>query len=465
MSLNIPFFTSDNAILNKAARIAAGDIAGNCIPFKDGLLQEAEVCIMAGMEYDTPWTRDAAINTMNAMAIMDPDVAYNTLLSVCEERDGKNYIGGQYWDAIIWAIGAWQYYLVTLSEEFLDFAITTIENSIEYFEATEFDPEDGLFRGAAVYGDGIAAYPDKYANMKGHLPAIFNWPDVNPEKKVQQGYGLPIKALSTNCVYYAAYVVLSKMLERKKRDTEKWLSKAQRLKDTINRNFWNPTTGRYDYLFDGEIRCESEEALGLAFAVLFGIADEEKCKSIAEYTSVTDHGIACVWPSFQRYRIGNHYGRHSGTIWPHAQGYWALAMLRSGFAQAFEKEYYSLTYKAVRDMQFAEIYHPVTGEIYGGLQEEMTEGFLLSKSREKQTWSATAYWAMIYYGVFGLNFTPDVVEVKPYLPIGVDHAELQNLKIGDAVITIKVDRYSTAPRTIEIPRNLQGRHTFQLGCI
>ena len=43
MSLNIPFFTSDNAILNKAARIAAGDIAGNCIPFKDGLLQEAEV--------------------------------------------------------------------------------------------------------------------------------------------------------------------------------------------------------------------------------------------------------------------------------------------------------------------------------------------------------------------------------------------------------------------------------------
>ena len=52
---------------------------------------------------------------------------------------------------------------------------------------------------------------------------------------------------------------------------------------------------------------------------------------------------------------------------------------------------------------------------------------------------------------------------KPYLPIGVDHAELQNLKIGDAIVRIKVDRYSTTPQAVEIPRDLQGRHIFQLG--
>ncbi len=464
MSINVPYFYSDNEVLNRAARIALGDIAGNCIPFHDGLLEEEKICIMAGLDYNTPWTRDAAINTMNALCIMDKEIAYNTLLAVCERKGGKTYIGGQYWDAIIWVVGAWQYYLVNSDEKFLDFAIETIKNSLEYFEQTEFDEQTGLFMGAAVYGDGIAAYPDKYAKIKNHLTGILDWPASNQDLASERGYGVPMKALSTNCVYYAAYVILAEMLKIRQQDNELYVDKAEALQHAINKNFWNYETGRYDYLFDEEICCDYAEGLGLAFAILFGVADKEKRVQIVKNTPITEHGIACVWPSFNRYRIGNHYGRHSGTIWPHVQGYWALAMLKEKNTSGFEKELFSMAYKAVSDMQFAEIYHPVTGEIYGGMQERMNEGISVWKSCAKQTWSATAFWAMIYYGIVGLEFTQDRVYVNPYLPTTVDHIELKNLKINEAVVTIVVDRYSDNGSVLEIPKDLTGKHTFYMGC-
>ena len=63
MQMNLITFQSDNRILNKAFRVAAGDIIGNIVHFKDGLLKEERPCLMAGLDYITPWTRDATINT------------------------------------------------------------------------------------------------------------------------------------------------------------------------------------------------------------------------------------------------------------------------------------------------------------------------------------------------------------------------------------------------------------------
>ena len=463
MDAAVPYFFSDNEILNRAARIAAGDIGGNCVPFRDGLLREERLCIMAGLDYDTPWTRDTAINTMNALCISHKAVAYNTLLSVCTEKDGRTYIGGQYWDAIIWAIGAWQYYLVTSDAGFLTFAANTVIHSLEEFEETEFDPVTGLFKGAAVYGDGVAAYPDPYAKVSRTRSGILHWAEDHASDYTGKGYPITMKALSTNCVYYAAYRIAAAMQQLLGKPADGLTQKADGLKAAINRHFWNEETGRYDYIFDEALRCSHAEALGLSYAILFGIADRGRTESIIRNTYVTDHGIACLWPSFDRYRIGDHYGRHSGTVWPHAQGFWALAMRKAGNTQGFEKELFGLASKASRDMHFAEIYHPVTGQIYGGLQEDLDQGIVQWKSCERQTWSATAFLSMQYYGVFGLEFSLESVTVKPQLPTGVNHAELKNLQIGDALVTILVDRSYGEPCQITIPKNLQGVHIFKAG--
>lgn len=73
----------------------------------------------AGGDYDTPWTRDAAINTWNAGRFLDPQTARNTLLAVCTPDEMGHPIiqpDSQKWDRVVWIIGAWQYWLATGDE-------------------------------------------------------------------------------------------------------------------------------------------------------------------------------------------------------------------------------------------------------------------------------------------------------------------------------------------------------------
>ena len=452
-------FNCDNEMINCAARIATGDIVSNYIPFQDGLLEEKKTCVMAGIDYDTPWTRDTAINTVNAVAIMNPEIAKNTMLSVLEKKEGSVRVGGQYWDKVLWIIAADRFCDITDDREFRKFALEAAANTLAQMEEDEFDPEDGLFRGPAVYGDGVAAYPDRYTQTEKGFSGILEWKNENPDKCAESGYGIPIKALSTNLVYLEAYRAAAAMAGKTGSpagDSERakaWLDKAEALNAAINRNFWNEEKGSYNYLFDKEGACDYAEALGLSFAILSGAADEEKTRKIIDTTYISKEGIPVLWPSFPRYdnlddegpagrdasEGRKSYGRHSGTVWPHAQGFWALAMRKAGNGKGFDKEFYAMAERAVRDMQFAEIYHPDTGEIYGGMQE-LWGRIILWKSCAKQTWSATAFWAMIFYGIAGITYTEGKMSADPYLPKGINEATLSGIPSGSGTVTIRITR-------------------------
>lgn len=445
----MPYFTCDLNLLNEAFRLAVGTVSGNIVPFKDGLLKEEKACLMAGLDYDTPWTRDTAINVWNALAVLSPEVSKNTLLSVLEKDGGKVRIGGQYWDAIIWAVGAYHYFKVSGDKEMLPVITEAVANSLEYFEKTEFDKERNLFRGAAVYGDGVAAYPDKYTN-ENKDPRVWAWQDTHPEEKYPVGYGLPMFALSTNCVYAEAYRICAELHKLTGKPYQNYYLKAENMKNAINKHFWNEERGSYDYLA-GE--CDHQEGLGIAFALLFDIADGDKKRRMLENIKITPNGIACVYPAFSRYTVYGGYGRHSGTVWPHVQGFWSLAALKEGAGQYFENEMFWLAEKALRDMQFTEIYHPVTGEIYGGLQEESScpKQYWLWPSARCQTWSATAYISMILYGVCGLRFDAEKLNIKPYLPHKVDKAVLKNLNFGNKTLNLEIIRGGNYENMTEIP--------------
>ncbi len=450
---NMIYFSCDNEMLTKAYQIAIADCVSNVKLFQGGLLNTKKAVIIAGADYDTPWTRDGSINVWNAFALMNREVSKNTLESLLK-RSGRNYlIDGQYWDAIIWSLGAYQYVLVSGDTEFLKVAQNAIETTMAKFELEEYDAADGLFRGGAVYADGIAAYPDQYAN--GPNSGIEGWLEnpANNDKKADKGRGLPMKALSTNCTYYQSYVILAKMNEMLGKDSTTVLAKAERLKDAINKAFWNEEKGTYDYL---AYECDYQEAIGIAFALLFGVADERQSALVLENTHVTEQGIACVWPSFDRYLERDGYGRHAGTIWPHAQGFWARAAFEKGYVQGFEFELYSLAEKAVREGQFYEIYHPDTGAVYGGLQGFGKNDISEWGSCAHQTWSATAYLSCIYYEMLGADIQADSVTFTPYLPVGVNEAAISGMKIGKTTYDIVIVRGGDHPNTVTFDTSAGG---------
>ena len=435
-------FACDNEVLTRAYEIAVWDASSNVRKFKDGALKEPSRCLMAGADYGTPWTRDTAINVWNAYALLDREVAKNTLMSVLKPLDGGEYrIDGQYWDAIIWTIGAYQYILVSGDRDFVKVAQNAVENSLAKLEREEFDANDGLFRGLAVYGDGVAAYPDLYA--KTAVYGIKDWHNVpqNRARCAKTGVGIPMKALSTNCVYFETYRILAKLNAMLGKDGSKALKKAEALKTAINKAFWNEKKGTYDYLA-GE--CDYQEALGIAYALLFDVADRRQAALVLKNAKITKQGIACVEPSFDRYLKKRGFGRHSGVVWPHAQGFWARAAFARGDMKAFEFELHALAGKAARDGLFYEIYHPVSGKEYGGLQERRqkdgSQKIINWKSCTHQTWSATAYLSLIYYDVLGAKIGEGEVAFKPYLPKGVNEIAVRDFKVGNTTFDIVVVR-------------------------
>ncbi len=406
--------------LVRAFRLAADTLSANTRPVQSGVLRENVPCLLAGADYPTPWTRDAAINVWFAEALLDPGTAFNTLLCVLEGgRDGP-VISGQYWDRIIWALGAERIWDLTKDISFARFAYGILCRTAEICIREEFEPECGLFRGPAVYGDGVSAYPEKYRNPS-LSSSILRWPGEHPDQRVPAGAGIPMKALSTNCVFEHAFRFVARLSESLEENASLWIRRADALKESINREFWNAGTGSYDYLA-GE--CDAQESLGLAFTVLFGIADDSQARSVIENATVTDHGVPCVWPAFPPYRAEG-YGRHCGTVWPHIQGFWALAALKAGRNDLFSKELFSLARHAVRDGQFAEIYHPEDGRIYGGIQEGGGK-YIEWNSCCHQSWSASAFLAMVIFGIFSLS--PDGSPGQVFVPGGAAPEEIDELR-------------------------------------
>lgn len=413
--------------INKAVEIAISDIEGNIGKLKSGLLEKEEYVLMAGADYDRPWTRDAAINTYNFLALYNPEVAKNTLESVLTKDGADITIGGQYWDKVIWALGAKRYVDVTGDENFMGKAAMAIANSLKRLEKQEFSHDHGLFRGPAVYGDGVSAYPYEYG-FAGSSGSILEWINANPEKKHPVGYGIPMHTLSTNCAYYNAYMTVYDFTGEKEYE-----EKGERLKNAILDNFHRE--GKLKYITGSLGDHYEQEGMGVALGLMFNILPED----VVDAVKSTDNGIACVYPPYERYLSGSDMGRHSGTIWSFINCFYAVEAAKRGRTDIFEREFGLLADKALRDGQFFEIYHPVTGMPYGGLQEGRGgEPYARLKSCEHQSWSATGFMNMLIEGVSGMRILPEGVGFYPCPGNLADFVEIKDMQIRGAHVNVAI---------------------------
>ena len=448
-----PNVKTSNHTLDLAYRIAIGDLFTNIQDYKSKLTGEVVPVIIAGIDYNNPWIRDAAINSWNGGSFIIPEIAENTLFSVIKENEnGKLIMTGQYWDAMLWSTGAWNHYLVTGDKKFLKQAYKITKDALAFYEETEFDPSYNLFRGLA-WSDGVAEYPEKYAQVNGQSGA-FLWPKYNKDKVATNGYGIPMMSSYSNAIYYNAYQLAIKIAdELGVEDSENWSGKAENLKKAINHYLWNDKIGQYSLYIDEDGVSEIQEALANSYAIMFGIADEKQTESIFKNMHVSAAGVTCGWPELPRFKKlnkdGMTFGRHNVTVWPHIQGMWADVAAKNKKSDVFSHELFTLAEHAVRDMQFSEIYHPISGERYGGMQMNNGE-MCLWESTRRQTWAATAYIRMIYNGVFGIELSQQGIGFAPVVPEGVNNPKLTNLKYRNMLLNISVEGEGTKIKSFRV---------------
>ena len=386
-----------------------------------GLLK-GSLMFRAGGEYDTPWTRDAAVNTWNAGRFLAPDVARDTLLAVCTpDEQGLPIIqpDNQKWDRVVWILGAWQYCLATGDREFLDIARGITARSLARLKAERFDEAFGLYRGGSFFNDGIAGYPkDLY---EPGLDSSF----VGDHPKCDR-----IFCLSTNLLYCEALRIHARMGG----DEGIWL----RFRENLRQKFQNPDgTLRYILYPDGR-HDDSKELAGHAFGVLFGVFPGEVLKALDR----EKFGIPSIMPPFPGLFSEDRPGRHNNLIWPFLNGFYIRAAAKCGMTDAVERELRLMT--ALFDGDFREIYSPYDGRPHGGWQlgGDGCRGHLWHSCRA-QTWSATGYLGAVISGVFGVEPDESHLQLHPCVPESLADPALYGLTLRGWTLDIRIHGFGT----------------------
>ncbi|WP_432893046.1 MGH1-like glycoside hydrolase domain-containing protein [Kribbella sp. CA-245084] len=445
----------------------------NTVPFgevyaRSGLMDPAVGMVRAGGGYEQPWTRDATINSWNATSLLAPALAANTLWAVVEkDAAGKLMVqqDSQQWDQVIWTIGAWHHYLVTGDRDFLQRAYDVVTNTVALREqAAVFgrDARYGLFTGPSFFNDGVSGFSAPTADGdESRGSESTSYPDV-----VSSMY------LSTNALYYAAYMRAAEMAEALDRPADGHRAEAAAIKQAINQHFWNPRTGSYNYELTADGKQGAyQEGAGLAFTLLFGIADDAQASSVIANAQRMTRGMPDTYPHWDRYS-GAEPGRHNAIVWPLVQGLWAKGLAEHGDVEGFATETRLLA-ELVRDSGgFWEIYDGNTGAVEGGYQG--ATGVLKRRwdSQPDQTWSATAFIDMMHTGLFGMTFDARGLTFAPTLPHGWGDVTLSGLRYRDAVLTVTLRGTGNVIRSFNldgrpsreygVPASLHGHHTIDI---
>ena len=78
-----------------------------------------------------------------------------------------------------------------------------------------------------------------------------------------------------------------------------WARKAEHLRQAINTVLW--TGDRYRFLTGPFGASDRQEALGNAYALLFGVADETRCRAVLCSQTVMPACVPAVFPDYPRY--------------------------------------------------------------------------------------------------------------------------------------------------------------------
>ena len=485
---------SGQRTVDRAFRIALGDLHANLRPYRGGALSRSGITLFAGMDHDGPGTRDISINAWNGASLFMPAAVANGLFSQIRKEDGRWVpTTVQSWDAAIWAQGAWSHWCMTGDRALLAVAAEAVPDLIAWGEAREFDADRGLFRGPAGFHDGISAYADRWD--VGGRSGIQHWSALHSAERVATGQGAPMWTLATNLVMWRAYHLAADLARAAGGIPDAgWAAKAGRLLAAIERTFWNEDKGTYGYLVDAATRSDRQDAMAHAYAILWGACPAERVPRLIDAQRVEPAGVPALWPPFKRYASCGAGGvpRHAGTIWPQVSALWGCAAAAHGRLDHLARELVALAGRAMRDGHFAEVYHPISGERYGGVQEELIEpaqdwhAWAIRRrvgdtatgrtcyewsSAISQSWAASGYLRLVLQGLCGLRFESDRLRFAPALPEGFAEVMVERVPwraarlklrlrgIGTTIVSCRIDGAEAPP---ELPASTIGDHEIEI---
>jgi len=405
---------------------------------------EADSTLRTGAKWGGVWTRDVSFSTLLAFAFHEPKVAQISLMKkVNRGRIIQDTGSGGAWpvssDRTSWALAAWEIYKVTGDQTWLRTAYEVIKNTLADDGKTIRSPRTGMNRGESSFLDWREqTYPKWMSNTDIYMS----------------------ENLGTNAIHYQANIILSEMAKILGEPSDDYLKRASEIKAGMNQYLWMADKGYYgQYLYGRSSMNLSPrfEALGEAFTVLFGVADQEKAKSIVENSPVTAFGTTCIYP-----QIPGIPPYHNNAIWPFVQSFWNLAAAKNGNEAVLVHGLASIFRAGALFLTNYENMVAQNGDFNG------TE-----INSDRMLWSMAGNLAMVHRVFMGINFEPDGIRIQPVVPkVYGGTKTLSNFSYRKAKLDITVKGYGNQIASFKldgkttdvafIPADLEGQHIIEI---
>jgi hypothetical protein len=377
---NYPRLSSDQVLVDSLYNLSLEELVKNT---------ETDGTFRTGALWEGVWTRDISYSILLSLAFLNPEVCKTSLRQ--KVKNGRiiqdTGTGGAYpvsTDRAVWAIAAWELYLVTGEREWLEEIYPAVKTSLEEDMANAFNPRTNLVKGESSFLDWREqSYPD--------------W--MQPADIYQS------ESLGTNAVHCKAHAVLAEMAcELGHTDVaEKHREASERIKKGINERLWSEKKGYYGQFLYGrnyQILSPRAEALGEALTVLFDIADDDRQKAVVANTPIVPYGIPSIHP-----QIPDIPPYHNDGIWPFVQAFWSLAASKVGNSGALTHSLDAFYRATALFLSNKENYVAGTGDYNGTV-----------KNSDRQLWSVAGNLGMVYKVFFGMDFHKEGIYFRPFVP-------------------------------------------------
>lgn len=377
---------------------------------------EPDTTLRTGKEWAGVWTRDVSYSIILSMAALQPQASMISLMKKVNKEGQiiQDTGSGGAWpistDRLVWALAAWEIYKVTGDRKWLETVYPIVQRSIAKDAAT-------IRRGDS--------------NLPGETSFI-DWREQSYPKWMQTADIARSEAMNTNVVYAASLDILSKMAQTlgKKKEAAAYAADARKASERLNSTFWSDDMGDYFmYLYgrDNLMPNPRYETLGSSLAILYDIASPEQAASITERHPVTPFGTAIFYP-----QISDMPNYHNNALWPFVGSYWALANAKAGNEHGTLEAIGAIVRPAALFATNKENFNLDNGDIYTELNSS------------NMLWSLSGNLALTMRILFGINFEPDGLTIRPFVPKALaDTRSLNGLKYRNADIDITVEGYGS----------------------
>jgi glycogen debranching enzyme len=232
---------------------------------------------------------------------------------------------------------------------------------------------------------------------------------------------------------------LAEVLGLYPRAKELW-DAANRLRDAFDAAFWCDDLQTYALALDAHKQPCKVRTSNAGHDLFSGIALPERAPLVAKTLlgedSFSAWGIRTVSTSEVRY---NPMAYHNGSVWPHDN-----ALIAHGFARyGLQREALQVLHGLFDASAFFELHR--MPELFCGFPRRAGEGpTLYPVACSPQSWAAAAVFFLLQ-SCLGLSIDAPRRQVRfcrPALPESLSCVTIKNLRVGDAVADLVLDRYS-----------------------